>query len=125
MLTESKLRELDERLKSRLVRLQLRPLACFKAVYGSILEPKKREELFRPINDWYWRTYGERIRWNGVVATFPVLVRGEMFSSDVNVLEVRRSVDYKKVIKGLPDEISKQLGDVDFDRLLTGCSKLI
>ena len=111
---ESKLNELDQQLKSRLIHLSLRPLACFKAIYGSVLEPRKREELFEPINLWYWKTYGERVRWDGVVATFPVLVRGEMFSSDANVLDTRDEVNYKSAIVDLPEELAQQLGDDDF-----------
>jgi HEPN domain-containing protein len=119
MSIEDRLALLDEELRKTGVRIALRPLACFKSLHGSVKEPKRRIELFGPINAWYANTYRDESVWDGVVASFPVLVRGEIYSSDVNLIKTGAPIDYKSVIKGLPQHIADVLTPEEF-RSITG-----
>lgn len=86
--TEKQFEYLDDKLIAAGVPLRYRPLDCFKKLYGSVPDGRRRIELFDPLIDWYLKGYGDAVRWNGIVARFPIRQFGRGFGK-ANLWQMR------------------------------------
>ena len=81
---DSKLVEaLDKEFEDAGVPLRYRPLDCFKRLYGSVPDGPRRQQLFDPITEWYLSKHGDAIRWDGIIARFPILIRSAIYLATV------------------------------------------
>lgn len=73
------LADLDREFVAAGIPLKYRPLDCFKRLYGSVPNGPQRTQLFDPIIEWYLKKYGDAVRWDGVIARFPISIRGIVY----------------------------------------------
>ncbi len=96
----------EAELKAAGVPLRYRPLDTFKRFYGSLADGPERVKLFDPINAWYLGKYGNAVAWDGVVARFPILVKGVVYLAQSRFIERGEVVvDFQETIEGLPPDI--------------------
>jgi HEPN domain-containing protein len=96
-----------------------RPLQAFKIVYHTIADDAARTRLFEPISRWYLDKYGDRVRWDGVIARIPVLLRGNLYLVRVPFTTVDTAVRLTDRIEDLPDDIVATFTPDEFDELGT------
>jgi HEPN domain-containing protein len=112
--TEKQIEDLDKELTAAGVPLRYRPLDCFKKLYGSVPDGPKRNELFDPLIDWYLKRYGDAARWDGIVARFPILIRGVVYLGQARFVgEGEVLAHFKEGIEQLPDNVVHSLSPED------------
>jgi len=102
--TEQQIEDLDRELLAAGVPLRYRPLDCFKRLYGSVPDGPQRNELFDPLIELFLKKYGDAVRWDGIIARFPILIRGVIY------LGLARFVGEGEVLANFQDGI-EQLSD--------------
>lgn len=105
-----RLEDVDNELATAGVPYRYRPLNCFKRLYGAVPDGPRRQELFDPIIEWYLKKYGDAVRWDGVIARFPILIRDVVYlgrASFVREGEVLANVEDE--IEDLPNSIAASL----------------
>jgi hypothetical protein len=108
--TEKQIEDLDKELLAAGVPLRYRPLDCFKKLYGSVPDGPRRNELFDPLIDWYLKKYGDVVRWDGIVARFPILIRGVVYLGQARFVgEGEVLANFQEGIEQLPDEVAHSL----------------
>lgn len=108
--SDRQLEDVDNELASAGVPLRYRPLDCFKQLYGSVPEGQRRQDLFDPIMEWYLRKYGDAVRSDGVVARFPILIRGIVYLGQARfVAEGEILASFEDGIEDLPKNIARSL----------------
>jgi HEPN domain-containing protein len=104
--TEQEIEGLDEEFLAAGVPLRYRPLDCFKKLYGSVPDGAQRNQLFDPLIEWFLKKYGDSVRWDGVVARFPILICGAIY------LAQARFVVKGEVLANFQDGIEQLSGEV-------------
>ena len=100
------LADLDKELVSAGIPLKYRPLDCFKRLYGSVPDGPRRTQLFDPINEWYLKNYGDAVRWDGVIARFPIFIRGVVYLGQARFAgEEEIMAPFEEGIEGLPKDL--------------------
>lgn len=108
--TEKQIEDIDIELLAAGVPLRYRPLDCFKRLYGSVPDGARRNELFEPLIDWYLKKYGDAVRWDGVVARFPILIRGVVYLGQARFVgEGEVLANFQEGIEQLPDDVARSL----------------
>lgn len=108
--TEKQFEDLDNELIAAGVPLRYRPLDCFKKLYGSVPDGPQRDELFAPLISWYLKKYGDAVRWDGIVARFPVLIRGVVYLGQARFVGAGEVLaNFQEGIEQLPDEVVRSL----------------
>jgi HEPN domain-containing protein len=108
--SDAQLENIDNELTSAGVPLRYRPLDCFKKLYGSVPDGPQREKLFDPITEWYLKKYGEAVRWDGVIARFPILIKGVVFLGQARfVAEQEILAPFEEGIEGLSKDLAQRL----------------
>jgi HEPN domain-containing protein len=108
--SDRQVEDVDSELASAGVPLRYRPLDCFKQLYGSVPEGQRRQELFDPIIEWYLRKYGDAVRWDGVVARFPILIGGIVYLGQARfVAEGEVLANFEDGIEDLPKIAARSL----------------
>jgi HEPN domain-containing protein len=109
VLSDAQLEHVDRELAAAGVPLRYRTLDCFKKIYGSVPDGPRRKELFDPIIEWYLRKYGDGVRWDGVIARFPILIRGVVYLGQARFVSEERLASFEDGIEDLPKDIVRSL----------------
>lgn len=105
----SRLHDIDKQLANRSMPIRLRPLEAFKVLYGSVPDGERRDSLFAPIAAWFIELYGDRVRWDGVVARVPILVSGNLYLLAVPFTSTNTMLKLTDFIEGLSQEVADSL----------------
>jgi HEPN domain-containing protein len=104
------LADLDKELVSAGIPLKYRPLDCFKSLYGSIPDGPGRAQLFDPVIEWYLKKYGDPVRWDGIIARFPILVRDVVYLGQARFVgEEEVMAPFEEGIEDLPKDLAQSL----------------
>ena len=104
------LADLDKELVSAGVPLKYRPLDCFKRLYGSVPDGPRRNQLFDPVIEWYLKNYGDAVRWDGIIARFPIFIRGVVYLGHARFVgEEETLAPFEEGIEGLPKDLAESL----------------
>jgi HEPN domain-containing protein len=104
------LADLDKELVSAGVPLKYRPLDCFKRLYGSVPDGPRRNQLFDPVIEWYLKNYGDAARWDGIIARFPIFIRGVVYLGHARFAgEEEILAPFEEGIEGLPKDLTESL----------------
>jgi hypothetical protein len=104
-----RLLDIDEQFVKRSVPIRLRPLEAFKVLHGSIQDGELRNSLFVPIAAWFIERYGQRAKWNGVVARVPVLIKGQVYLLAVPFITGDSTLKLTDFIEELSPELAASL----------------
>lgn len=85
--TEKQIEDLEEELLGAGVPLRYRPLECFQETLRIRSGRLSAQSTIRSPDEWYLKTYGEAVRWDGIVARFPVLIRGVIYLGQARFVE--------------------------------------
>lgn len=96
---DAQLADLDKEFVAAGTPLKYRPLDCFKRLYGSVPDGPQRTQLFDPVIEWYLKKYGDAVRWDGVIARFPISI------GDIIYLGQARFVGEQEVLAPFEDGI--------------------
>jgi HEPN domain-containing protein len=108
--TEKQFEDLDNELIVAGVPLRYRPLDCFKKLYGAVPDGPRRDEWFDPLIGWYLRKYGDAVRWDGIVARFPILIRGVVYLGQARFVGAGEVLaNFQEGIEQLSDEVASSL----------------
>lgn len=104
------LADLDKELVSAGIPLKYRPLDCFKRLYGSVPDGPRRAQLFDPVIEWYLKKYGDAARWDGVIARFPIFIRGVVYLGQARFAgEEEMLAPFDEGIEDLPKDLAESL----------------
>lgn len=107
---DAQLADLDKELTSAGLPLKYRPLDCFKRLYGSVPDGPLRAQLFDPVIEWYLKQYGDAVRWDGVIARFPILIRGAVYLGQARFVGKEEILaPFEDGIEGLPEGCARSL----------------
>ncbi|HMG86738.1 MAG TPA: HEPN domain-containing protein [Terracidiphilus sp.] len=104
------LEDLDKEFLSAGIPLKYRPLDCFKRLYGSVADASQRARLFDPVIEWYLNKYGDEARWDGIIARFPIFIRGVVYLGQAQfVAEEEVMTPFEEGIEGLSADLARSL----------------
>ena len=107
---DAQLEDLDKELVSAGVPLKYRPLDCFKRLYGSVPDSARRAQLFDPVIEWYLKKYGDEARWDGIIARFPVFIRGVVYLGQARFVgEEEVMTAFEEGVEGLSADLARSL----------------
>ncbi len=107
---DAQVTELDKELVSAGTPLKYRPLDCFKRLYGSVPDGPRRAQLFDPVIEWYLKKYGDVVRWDGVIARFPIFIREAVYLGQARFVgEEEVLASFEEGIEGLPKGLAQSL----------------
>jgi len=107
---DAQLADLDKELVSAGIPLKYRPLDCFKRLYGSVPDGPRRAQLFDSVNEWYLKNYGDAARWDGIIARFPIFIRGVVYLGQARFAgEEEILAPFEEGIEGLPKDLAESL----------------
>lgn len=107
---DAQLADLDKELASAGIPLKYRPLDCFKRLHRSVPDGPQRAQLFDPVIEWYLKQYGDAVRWDGVIARFPILIRGAVYLGQARFVgEEEVLAPFEEGIEGLPKDRAQSL----------------
>ncbi len=107
---DAQLADFDKELVSAGIPLKYRPLDCFKRLYGSVPDGPRRAQLFDPVIEWYLEHYGDAIRWDGIIAHFPIFIRGVVYLGQARFAgEEEILAPFEEGIEGLPKGFAESL----------------
>jgi len=105
----SRLHDIDKQFAKHSVPIRLRPLEAFKVLHGSVPDGERRDSLFAPIAAWFIELYGDRVRWDGLVARVPILVRGNLYLLAVPFTSTDTELKLTDFIEGLSQDTADSL----------------
>ena len=98
--------------------MRLRPLEAFKTLHGSIPDGELRNSLFAPIAAWFIERYGNRAKWDRVVARVPLLIRENLYLLAVPFMTGDSALKLTDFVEDLPHEIAANLTQAEMTAAL-------